>query len=185
MLLFTAAAGWCDLRTNKIPNRLTVPVCIVGLLLHLVAGFWHGGGEGCVDGLLFALGGFIAGFGPICLLWLVGGAGGGDTKFMAAVGTWLGARLTLQALALSALFALAYTLGVFALRLLGADPTKLRRLVPTVADAGGKPGAPPAKGWAKFRKSFGVHFAIPVALATWSVLVLQWVGYTLPWVSPN
>ena len=81
MMIFTPVALLIDVKTKKIPNKLTVPVFAVGLLFQIAVGF----------GLLFALGGFAVGFGLMLVLWLIGGSGGGDVKFMGALGVWLGA----------------------------------------------------------------------------------------------
>jgi len=80
-----AACGYAvtvDVRVRRIPNKLTFPLWIVGILFSLVTGGFAGLGE--------ALGGMaIAGL-PFFLLWMIGGGGAGDAKMMFAIGTWLG-----------------------------------------------------------------------------------------------
>ena len=83
-VVIAACAGACtvDVRQRRIPNQLTVPLCLAGLLCSLIAGGWGGLGE--------SLGGFaIAGL-PFFLLWMIGGGGAGDAKMMFAIGAWLG-----------------------------------------------------------------------------------------------
>jgi Flp pilus assembly protein protease CpaA len=150
-------------------------------VFHLIVGRL-----GASSGLLFALGGFTVGFGILFMLWLVGGSLGGDVKFMGAVGSWLGAWLTFQVLVLSAVFAVLWTAGIVAFKAFGGDASKAGRLIPTLDDATGKAaasprGAPPRKGWARARKGWGVHFGVPAALATWTLLWLAWAGWAIPW----
>ena len=98
MLVFTAVGGASDLRTRKLPNKLTVPTFCLGLVFHFANGLWH---AKLGDELFFSLGGFAVGFSIMLVLWLIGGGGGGDVKFMGALGCWLGAWLTFQILVLT------------------------------------------------------------------------------------
>lgn len=84
-LLFLAAAVVCaligaafDVRTRRIPNFITFPGILLGLILHFVAGGWRELG-------LAALACLICG-GIFLVFWLAGGMGAGDVKLMAAVG---------------------------------------------------------------------------------------------------
>jgi len=71
-----------DVRVRRIPNALTFPLWIGGILFWIVSGGFAGLGE--------AFGGMaIAGL-PFFLLWVIGGGGAGDAKMMLAIGTWLG-----------------------------------------------------------------------------------------------
>lgn len=67
-----------DVRERRIPNKLTGPAFLAGLLLHLVVGGFAGAGWALVAGL-------IAG-GIFMMLHLAGGMGAGDVKLMAALG---------------------------------------------------------------------------------------------------
>ena len=76
-------AGACtDLRSRRIPNLLTGPAMVVGLLLHLAAGGW----KGCTGSLLALLlcGSIFFAF------HLAGGMGAGDVKLIAAEACLLG-----------------------------------------------------------------------------------------------
>lgn len=80
-----AAACWCDVRTRRIPNSLTLPAAVLGL----VAGTLLQGGAGTlssVTGLLLGLAVFFP-------LFLLRGLGGGDVKLMGALGAWLGTSM--------------------------------------------------------------------------------------------
>jgi prepilin peptidase CpaA len=71
-----------DVRVRRIPNKLTFPLWLAGILFWLVTGGFAGLGE--------AFGGMaIAGL-PFFLLWMIGGGGAGDAKMMFAIGAWLG-----------------------------------------------------------------------------------------------
>ncbi len=84
-----------DLRGRRIPNVLTFPAMIVGLLLRCYFQGW--------EGLALSLCGMIGG--PVLLLMLHTGRGMGmgDIKLAAAVGAILGPPLTLVAMLLAAL----------------------------------------------------------------------------------
>jgi prepilin peptidase CpaA len=77
------AAG-SDLRKRRIPNALTFPLFVVGLIWAA----WFGGLAGLADAAgacaLLAL--------PYVLLFLFFGGGAGDAKLMGAIGAWLGLR---------------------------------------------------------------------------------------------
>jgi len=91
VLGFIALAAVSDWRQRRIPNRLNLAAVIVGLTLQLcTAGF-----EGVLSGLL----GIVAGLGVLLLPFLAGMVGGGDVKFVAAVGAFLGWETTLAGLA--------------------------------------------------------------------------------------
>lgn len=79
--LAAVACVW-DLRERRVPNILTVPVAVFGLLLALTEGSWGGGG--------WALAGLIVGGGLFFPFVVLGYIGAGDMKLMAAAGTLLG-----------------------------------------------------------------------------------------------
>ncbi len=72
-----------DMRWNRIPNWLTVPACLTGILYHV----WS---NGLAEGLLFSLQGLVTGFAILLIPFLLGGMGGGDVKLLAALGSWIG-----------------------------------------------------------------------------------------------
>src|ERR1700712_1629037 len=81
-LACASVAGVYDLRTRRIPNKLTLPAIFAGLLLHLIIGSPAEMGWA-------ALAGLIAG-GIFLLFFLAGGMGAGDVKLMAAIGCLAG-----------------------------------------------------------------------------------------------
>lgn len=112
VILVTASV--LDLRFMTIPKWLTVTALPLGLIFNAIrlgwlaaigqpAGWFHADQAwlGTIDGLLFAVAGFFAGFGLFLILWLLGVAGGGDVKLFAAVGAWVGPYLAVAVLAVT------------------------------------------------------------------------------------
>jgi prepilin peptidase CpaA len=81
-LACASIASMYDLRTRRIPNKLTLPAILFGLGLHL----YHGGPT---ELGWSALAGLIAG-GLFLRFFLAGGMGAGDVKLMTAVGCLVG-----------------------------------------------------------------------------------------------
>src|SRR5262245_8503550 len=111
-----AVASYTDQRFMKVPKWLSLPAFGLGLVASLVRGallgasgssVWvlgsNGAGVGALDGLLFALAGFVVGFVLFFGMWLMGICGGGDVKLFAALGAWIGPALVVAVLAVSLL----------------------------------------------------------------------------------
>lgn len=81
-LLCAGVAAVTDLRSRRIPNWLTGPSFVLGLLLHLAF-------SGPSQAGWALLAGVIAGS-LFLLLFVAGGMGAGDVKLMAAVGCLVG-----------------------------------------------------------------------------------------------
>ena len=79
-------AAYIDGKQLKVPNWITFPMVLSGLIYHCLANGW----AGCNASLLGI------GCGLLCLLPLysIGGMGAGDVKLMAGIGAWLGAATT-------------------------------------------------------------------------------------------
>ncbi len=157
VLLFTVVAAISDIRTRKIPNRMTVPMCLCGLVYQIA--FFQ------LDGLWTALAGFGTGFGVLFALWMIGTAGGGDVKLMGALGPWMGAMLTLKVLFCALVFVTVGTFGIVAYAALsnGIRRTKSQYLrQKNSAETNGER-----------QKRRVMAFAAPVALATWCMVALQ------------
>jgi prepilin peptidase CpaA len=82
VIVLVALATRADVQSRTIPNLLTGPALLLGILVHLGLGGMSGAGNAM-------LGAVVAG--AILLPgWLMGFTGAGDVKLMAAVGAWLG-----------------------------------------------------------------------------------------------
>jgi prepilin peptidase CpaA len=79
---------YSDLRWRKIPNCLTLPAIALGFVLNFLGNSWNG--------LIFAFFGVLLGMGLLMLPYLLGGMGGGDVKFMGALGALLGSYAILN-----------------------------------------------------------------------------------------
>ena len=82
LIALVAAAAWTDFRTRQIPNWITVPGAVLGVVLQA----WYGG----LHGLLASLAGAALGFGIFIALYIAGGMGAGDVKLFSAVGAFTG-----------------------------------------------------------------------------------------------
>jgi prepilin peptidase CpaA len=81
-LATAAVACVTDLRTRRIPNRLTFGASAAAMLFHL----WTGGGAG----LLGSASGWLVGVALFMPFFALRGLGAGDVKLLAALGGWLG-----------------------------------------------------------------------------------------------
>jgi len=103
VIALTAVAAYIDTKSAKIPNRLTVIILFAGVAFTLARSVWQAvvghpllafdtgtAWLGGLDGVLFAVLGFLVAFGGFFLFWIFGLAGGGDVKLMAALGAWFG-----------------------------------------------------------------------------------------------
>jgi Flp pilus assembly protein protease CpaA len=114
LLGLLAAAAWIDTKKLIVPKPLLLALIVCGVLMTVARGAMMGAAgvktfkladptmaTGMIDGVLFAAAGFAVGFGLFFLFWLLGVAGGGDVKVMAALGTWLGPFYVLGAVLFS------------------------------------------------------------------------------------
>ena len=86
-------AAWIDGRELKVPNWITFPMILSGLVYST----WVGGLGGLGAGLL----GMSVGLLTLLPLYAVGGMGAGDVKLMAGIGAWLGWEITFAAFCVS------------------------------------------------------------------------------------
>ncbi|GIX03047.1 MAG: prepilin peptidase [Planctomycetaceae bacterium] len=86
-------AAYIDGRQLRVPNWMTYPLMLSGLLY----GFWQGGWNGLGHSAL----GLIVGLLCLLPLYSVGGMGAGDVKLMAGMGAWVGAATTWYAFCVS------------------------------------------------------------------------------------
>jgi prepilin peptidase CpaA len=78
-------AAIIDVITHKIPNWVTFPSVMLGMLVNCYL-------EG-LQGLVFSILGLVTGFLLLFVVYLLGGMGAGDVKLLCAVGALLGPKL--------------------------------------------------------------------------------------------
>lgn len=157
---FTAAAAVWDIRQRRIPNALTLPVFVAGLVYQA----FHGR-AGLIDAGL----GFAVGFGTLLILWLIGGGGGGDTKLMGALSVWLGFQMTLFVLIISTVLVVLMAAGSMIWSAATGKRTRARKHPDDEQRQSDRRKQKRRESEKKERRV--VAYALPVALATWVVLL--------------
>lgn len=161
--LYVATAAVIDARIHRIPNYLTVPTAVAGLVYHTVAPLVAP--DGWALGPWMSLAGFGVGFLLLIVPWLFGGGGMGDVKLLAALGAWLGPKWMLVAFFISVVVGCLLALIVLLAGVANQGVSKTgRRFL----------GArrPADKKTNKKRPARVMPFAVPVAISTWMVLAL-------------
>jgi prepilin peptidase CpaA len=168
------AAALNDLRSRRIPNRLTMPLALLGLAVAFFLGGWSRLGSSAAAWLILAL--------PYILLFFFAGGGAGDAKMMGAIGTWLGLEAGLVVLVAVAI--VGGLLGLAGLIMDRQQDSRIGNLlaslyVITIALAGGRRGwtllAPPepgAPGPAESRRGtipYGPAIFIGACIGAWVV----------------
>jgi prepilin peptidase CpaA len=170
LTLVLAAAAAIDLRTQRIPNVLTLPSILIAIGYHSVSG-----GAG---GLLFSLAGLAAGIGLLLVPYLMGGMGAGDAKLMGAVGAFVGARGVFAAFLFTAVAG-----GLYALLLLvmkrrhfnGFLRSKLETLKTFILTRQYIPDAIP-----EMKRRPRLCYGLAIALGSITYMALDLTGYALP-----
>jgi Flp pilus assembly protein protease CpaA len=144
---FVAVASASDLTVHRVPNFLTVPAALIGLICAVIHEWFPAALPGYPVGFWYCLAGFGVGFGLFFLPFALGGGGAGDVKLAAALGALLGLYMFLAALLAALIFASIIAVVIWMVGLSGS----------------GKP-----RGKARRRRA--VTFAVPTALGTWCLL---------------
>ncbi|WP_158265181.1 prepilin peptidase [Blastopirellula marina] len=155
--LFTAVAFFVDLKSGKLPNWLTLPALLIGVGFHSAVNGW--------GGLTHSLLGMLVGFALLFVLFLIGGGGGGDVKFMAALGAWFGPALVVIVFIVSAVLALIITIAVVAVKAMTGAKT----------DKSAGSGAGDSAGEKLNVARQTIPYGVPVCLASWIFLLLRLV----------
>jgi prepilin peptidase CpaA len=155
-------ATWTDLRTRRIPNRLTLGILLAGLVL---AGF------GGLDSFAQSVLGAGLGLALAVVLYGLGAMGGGDGKLLIGVGAFFGHERFVGALLLIAV--LGGLLGVF-------EAVRRGVILPAVLNAGGMIRRWLTLGRAGEKRTVDSPGAVTVpygiAIATGSVVWWFWGG---------
>jgi prepilin peptidase CpaA len=175
-----AYAAWRDWKALVVPKWLSLSILGAGVVANVVRGGWMAtDGQsvlilapsnvavGSLDGLMFALAGFVCGFVLFFVFWIFGMCGGGDVKLVAAVGAWLGPRFVLGAVFLSTPFLVVLVMLTMGYRILGGNLARL-------------PGHTTATGRATPRARRRVtSYSLPFALGAAVILGLLLWGYQM------
>lgn len=169
LIALLATAAVLDLKSAIIPKQLSLAMLLLGLVANVaraatLAGMAHSQSEtapgvlgGAFSGLLFSLGGFAFGFAAFFILWVLGAAGGGDVKLFAALGAWVGWKLSLFVLLGTLVVVALIVLGQAAKAMFGGNWKRLQKRKP-------RPDGKPSRRL--------LTFALPVAIA--AAFVITW-----------
>lgn len=106
-VLVCGACVW-DLRFRQIPNLLTAPIAVAGLMLAVVDKGWSGGG--------WAMTGLVIGAGLFLFPVMMNFVGAGDLKLMAAGGALLGPFGIFQSVLVGSIFGGVWAMAWIALK---------------------------------------------------------------------
>jgi prepilin peptidase CpaA len=157
------AAALHDVRTRRIPNGIAFAGVLAALALRLAAG-----PDAALEGLLGALIGLAVGF----ALFALGVFGGGDGKFLMAVGAFLGHRQLLGAMVVIAL--VGGVLALFEAARRGVLGAALKRTgwtmlhLGTLGRLGWRPRGAPVGG------ASAEAFSVPYGVAIAAGAVITW-----------
>ena len=160
-------AAIIDLRVQKIPNLLTFPTMILGLIYYSITTGWNG--------LLFSIEGLVLGIAIFIIPYLMGGMGAGDAKLMGAIGAIIGPKGVLLASLFTAIAGGIYALTILLLNhkysksFIVRNAMTLKTLaltgqfIPISAD--------------ESEKKFTLCYGVAIAIGTISYLLLEFYGY--------
>lgn len=97
-------AAYIDGKQLRVPNWLTWPMVLSGLIYNTWISGW--------EGLGFGLWGMVVGLLCLLPLYAVGGMGAGDVKLMGGMGAWLGWETTLYAYVVSVMVGAVIAIGM-------------------------------------------------------------------------
>jgi len=95
-----------DIKWKKIPNALTFPIMITGVIVH--------GYKGGASGLIYSMEGLFLGLALLIVFYFMGMMGAGDVKLLGAVGSILGPAGVFKAFLFTAIVGGIYALVVLA-----------------------------------------------------------------------
>jgi prepilin peptidase CpaA len=104
-VVLSLVAGWTDLRSRRIPNWLTVPGLVIGMVLNTLLGGW--------SGLKTSVLGALIGLALLLPFVLLRSLGAGDWKLAGALGSFTG-----PALLMDLLIASVFVAGLMAVALI-------------------------------------------------------------------
>ena len=163
-----------DTRRAIIPNKLVLPLFILGLVVNVVRGAWQaavghpswlfGNTDnpwlGGLDGFLFGLVGFAVAFGVFFACWMFKLLKAGDVKLFAAVGAWLGLIHLVFAWMLST-FALVLW-AIYLAMSKGLKPSQVQSSLKKLQKSGKETEQGAGRGDGR---KLGITYSLPIAVA--------------------
>jgi prepilin peptidase CpaA len=133
------------------------------------------GWRGSLRQVGFSLLGFAGGFGILFVLWCIAGGGGGDVKFMAALGAWLGLWNIVAVFLLSTVLIIVMSIGrlIYEGCRVGVGRTRSRFLSPAKTAGHGSEKVRLEADEAQRKRRRLVGYAVPSTLATWGVIAFH------------
>lgn len=104
LIAILAASLVCDLRSRTIPNLITIPAMVLGIIINIM--------KNQVEGIKLSFFGILISFLILIIPFYIGGLGGGDVKLMMAVGALMGPWFALNALIYTAVAGALMALGI-------------------------------------------------------------------------
>ncbi len=160
-----------DYRHGKIPNFVTIPSAVFGILIHTAS---NG-----TDGFLFSASGIAIGLSVLAVPYLLGGVGAGDVKMMGAVGSFLGAKATLEAFFLVAILGGIYSVALIALQRQAFHGIFKQTLITPMLLFSGAIRVQDLAGTSNIESSGRrprLKYGVPIALGTITYLILKSLG---------
>ncbi len=162
-------AAIIDIQVQKIPNLLTFPTMVLGLIYCSITSGWNG--------LLFSIEGLALGIAIFIIPYLMGGMGAGDAKLMGAIGAIIGPKGVLVASLFTAIVGGIYALIIllvnhkYSKSFITRNVMTLKTLaltgqfIPISAD--------------ESEKKFKLCYGVAIAIGTIFYLILEYYGYNL------
>jgi prepilin peptidase CpaA len=157
LFLILAIAATTDILYRKIPNAVTIPTVIFGLVFHT---YLSG-----INGFLFSAGGTFLGLGLLLIFYIMGMMGAGDVKLMGAIGSILGPSGVFKAFLFTAIAGGVYAIIVMAAK--GQLMPFLKRIVLSLKLSllTRKPTLLPSEGKASTVLCYGIAIGVGTMLS--------------------
>jgi prepilin peptidase CpaA len=166
LVLVLAVAAAVDLRVRRIPNLVSGPAMVTGLVLNTL---YFG-----ADGLAASAAGLLVAGAVLLAPFALGGIGGGDVKLMSAVGALLGPRLALWGMALGMVLGGIVVAAHAARR--GRLEDTFARLGTMVAAATLTRSLVPLRVSAADPRAIALPYSVPLGLGTLAAVALREAG---------
>ena len=161
LFVFLACSVAFDVRVRRIPNVVSGPGAVAGIVLNAL----HAGALGVVGSVTGAALMIVL----LVLPFAAGGIGGGDVKMMGAVGAFVGPRLAVMGLLIGVI--LGGAIMIVHLARLGRLRDKLASLAEMVTVAAGTRSVRPLMVRSDGEAVIALPYSIPLALGTMAAVV--------------